>query len=66
MLIDSGNLVSDLISEEFAKSQRIKIKPIQKTVGTAAKGGSVEIVGQSEPIKVFIENIPNISPLTTV
>jgi hypothetical protein len=35
-------------------------------VGTAAKGGSIEIVGQSEPIKVFIENIPNISPLTTV
>jgi Reverse transcriptase (RNA-dependent DNA polymerase)/RNase H-like domain found in reverse transcriptase len=58
MLIDSGNLVSDLISEEFAKSQRVKSKPIQKTVGTAAKGGSVEIIGQSEPIKIFLENVP--------
>jgi hypothetical protein len=58
MLINSGNLVSDLISEEFAKSLCVKSKPIQKTVGTAAKGGSVEIIGQSEPIKIFLENLP--------
>jgi hypothetical protein len=58
MLIDSGNLVSDLISEDIAKSLRVKSKPTRKTVGTAAKGGSVEIIGQSEPIKIFLENVP--------
>jgi hypothetical protein len=57
MLIDSGNLVSYLISEEFEKSLHVKSKQIQKTVGTAAKGGSVEIIGQSEPMKIFLVNL---------
>jgi hypothetical protein len=58
MLIDSGNLVDDLISEEFARLLKVKYTPEEKSVGTAAKGGSVKIIGRSEPIKIFIENIP--------
>jgi hypothetical protein len=58
MLIDSGNLVDDLISEEFARLLKVKYTPEEKSVGTAAKGGSVQIIGRSEPIKIFIENIP--------
>ena len=57
MLIDSGNLVHDLISEDFAKKIRVKYTPVTKKIGTAAKGGSVSIVGQSMPIKIFIENV---------
>ena len=58
MLVDSGNLVNDLISEEFAIAARINYTPAEKKVGTAAKGGSVKIIGRSVPFKIFIENIP--------
>ena len=58
MLIDSGNLVNDLISEEFAKILKVKYTPLEKQVGTAEKGGSVKIIGKSEPIKIFIEGVP--------
>ena len=58
MLVDSGNLVHDLISEEFAKIIRAKCSPVEKKVGTAAKGGSVNIVRRAAPIRWFIENMP--------
>jgi len=58
MLVDSGNLVNDLISLEFAKKIRVPFTPVEKKIGTAAKGGSVNIVGRSEPFKIFIENMP--------
>ena len=54
----------DLISEEFAKILKVKYEPTEKKVGTAAKGGSVEVIGKSEPIKIFIENIPH--PVTII
>jgi len=57
MLVDSGNLVSDLVSEEFARQVGAKFDPVQKRVGTAAKGGSVNIVGRCRPFKLFIENL---------
>jgi len=57
MLIDSGNLVNDLISADFAEKLKIKCRPVRKKIGTAAKGGSVQIIGRSPPIKIFIENI---------
>jgi hypothetical protein len=64
MLVDSGNLVNDLISEEFAKQIRVKYTPVERKVGTAAKGGSVKITGRSEPIRIFIENIPHAVVIT--
>jgi hypothetical protein len=64
MLVDSGNLVNDLISEEFAKQIRIKYTPVERKVGTAAKGGSVKIIGRSDPIRIFIENIPHAVVIT--
>ena len=57
MLVDSENLVNDLISEEFAKLARVPYEPVQKKVGTAAKGGSVNIIGKCKPFKIFIENV---------
>ena len=41
MLMDSGNLVSNLISREFADLAGLQYEPERKKVGTAAKGGSV-------------------------
>ena len=58
MLIDSGNLVSDLISREFADLAGLQYEPERKKVGTAAKGGSVSIVGRLiQPLQLHIENI---------
>ena len=62
MLVDSGNLVNDLISEEFAKQLKVKFTPINKAVGTASKGGSVQIIGRSQPIQLFIENLGTFKP----
>jgi hypothetical protein len=38
MLIDSGNLVNDIIPEEIAKLLCAKYTPIEQNVGIAAKG----------------------------
>ena len=58
MLIDSGNLVRDLISREFANLAGLQYEPERKKVGTAAKGGSVSIVGRLiQPLQLHIENI---------
>ena len=58
MLIDSGNLVSNLISREFADLTGFQYEPERKKVGTAAKGGSVSIVGRLiQPLHLHIENI---------
>ncbi len=62
MLVDSGNLVSDLISAEFANLMKAEYEPVTRKVGTAAKGGSVNIIGSCKPLKIFIENIPD--PIT--
>ena len=58
MLIDSGNLVSDLISREFANLAGLQYEPERKKVGTAAKGGSVSIVGRLiQLLQLHIEKI---------
>jgi len=58
MMIDSGNLAQDLVSLEFAELIGAEYRPHQQKVGTAAKGGTVTIVGRCKPIKLFIENVP--------
>ncbi len=63
MLVDSGNLVNDLISAEFADLIKVRYIATQKQkVGTASKNGSVSIIGQCRPFKIFLENLPK--PLT--
>ena len=57
VLVDSGNLHSDLISEEFAKILHLPILGQAKTVGTASNQGTVTILGQTRPFKLFLEGI---------
>ena len=60
MLVDSGNLVSDLISSEFADLAGLQYEPEKNKVGTAAKGGSgsTSSVGKLvKPLQLHIENI---------
>ena len=56
-LIDSGNLYAELISEDLAKILKVKVAKTTRTVGTASKTGSVEILGRAAPIKLYLEGI---------
>ena len=57
-LIDSGNLFGNLISEEFAKTLRVKYKGVEKTVGTAANDGALTILGKAvSPIRLYLEDV---------
>ena len=56
-LIDSGNLFGDLISEDFAKMLKLPIYGKKKVVGTAAKKGTVTILGKIRPFKIYVEGI---------
>ena len=57
MLIDSGNLFSDLISEKLAKQLKLPITGSPRTVGTASSNGNVTIIGRTKPFGLYIEGI---------
>ena len=51
-------MFGNLISEQFAKLMKLKIIGAQRTTGTAAKGGSITILGKTaSPIRVYLENV---------
>jgi len=58
ILIDSGNLCSDLISEKLAKQLDLHINETEKrTVGTAAKDGKIQILGRAKPMLIYLEGL---------
>ena len=57
VLIDSGNMFGDLISEELAMLLSLRITGQPKTVGTASSNGSVSILGKTKPFKLYLEGI---------
>ena len=58
VLIDSGNLCSDLISEKLAKDLNLKIdKSVQRNVGTACSNGKVKMIGTVKPMAVYLEGL---------
>ena len=57
VLVDSGNLCDDLISLEFAAAIKIPIT-LQHQIGTAATGGTVEVIGRAKSFILFLEGIP--------
>ena len=61
-IIDSGNLYGDIISEQLAKDMGLKIRSSPASVGTAAAGGSVKVLGRVQPIDIYIEGIKH--PIT--
>ena len=56
-LIDSGNLFADLISEELAKVLNLRIHGPTRKVGTASAKGTVEILGKTETIRLYLEGV---------
>ena len=57
VLIDSGNLFADLISEKLAKTLNLQIYGSQKNVGTASTQGSVTVLGRTKPFRLYLEGI---------
>ena len=56
-LIDSGNLFADLISEQLAKVLNLRIIGTNRKVGTASTNGTVEILGKTAPIRIYLEGV---------
>lgn len=57
VMIDSGNLCGDLMSEELAKALKLKITGQPRSVGTASSKGSVTILGRVAPFRLYLEGI---------
>ena len=57
VLIDSGNLVGDIISDQLAKVLQLTIKGPSATCGTANKAARAEILGYVDPFLIYIEGI---------
>ena len=56
-MIDSGNLVGDVVSEEFTWQANLAGKPCQKEIETAAAAGKMQIIGRCYPVKLRIAGI---------
>lgn len=57
VLIDSGNLCDDLISLEFASALRLPIELHRQEIGTAAAGGTVEVIGRAKSFILHLEGL---------
>ena len=58
ILIDSGNLCSDLISETSAKQLNLEVDVSErKMVGMASRTGKVEILGRAKPFEIYLEGV---------
>ena len=58
-IIDSGNLAGDLISEDLATQLKLPITGNTSSVGTAAAGGSVTLLGKTPLLHLHMEGIKN-------
>lgn len=57
ILIDSGNLFSDLMSEKLFKLLHVTMEGPIREVGTASKAGTVTVLGRTKPFRLFLEGI---------
>ena len=57
-LLDSGNLISGLaaMSTEFADRIGVRWEPYKLEVGTAAKGGNLEVVGRIPTLEMAVSS----------
>ena len=58
-------MFGNLISEQFSKLLNLKIVGSQRTTGTAAKGGSITILGKTaSPVRLYLENVNRVVTFT--
>ena len=49
-MVDSGNLVGDLMYEVFAQDLGIESRPCSRRIDTTAAAGDVQVVGRCRPV----------------
>ena len=54
IMIDSSNLVGDVVSVEFARQANLASGPCQKEIETAAAAGKMQIIGRCYPVQLRI------------
>ena len=52
IMIDSGNLVGDVVSEEFARQANLAGESCRKEIETAAAASKMQIIGRCYPVKL--------------
>ena len=52
IMIDSSNLVGEVVSEEFARQANLAGEACQKEIETAAAAGKMQIIGRCYPIRL--------------
>ena len=56
-MIDSGNLVGDVVSEEFACQANLAGESCKKEIESATAAGKMQIIRRCDPIKLRIAGI---------
>ena len=56
-LVDSGNLVDDLMSYALAKSLKLPLTPDRRQIGTAGAGATLTVKGRAPPTLWFMEGL---------
>ena len=57
IMVDSGNLVGDVVSEEFAQQANLAGESCWKEIETAAAASKMQIIGRCYPVKLRIARI---------
>ena len=57
IMIDSSNLVGEVVSEEFARQANLAGEACQKEIETAAAAGKMQIIVRFYPVKLWIAGI---------
>ena len=60
VLIDSGNLAGNLISDTLATSLGLKMNPVNLRFGGADTSTMIQVIGETEPFKLKFENLNKI------
>ncbi len=63
VLVDSGNLVGDLVSKAFADRMGLPYRPDSRPIATASTEGQLMGVGECEPLQLKIRGL---DPVFTV
>ena len=57
IMIDSSNLVGDVVSEEFTRQANLTGESCRKEIKTATTAGKMQIIGRCHPVKLRIAGI---------
>ena len=57
IMIDSGNLVGDVVSEDFARQVNVAGEACRKEIETTAAASKMQIIGRCYPVQLRIAGI---------